>query len=471
MMKQFLTYISLFITLSLTAQNIPNGDFENWETRDHQKLNGWYSPTKNVERTTDAKVGNYALKLNNTYSATGNGTKGYVRSIDYNNRDTLNGFAFSGDALSLVFWSKHDLAVGDTARAYVVFREEGSYKGKADFHFSGSTNGEFVKYNVPLEWSSSRTPDSVWVYLYSYIDNKVQGDGYVIFDDMHFENIGQRLPDFTNNDFEDWNNIGVEFPSDWRSTDLLVYDTYTSFLTDSATQRVTDEHPKFNNALLIKNYQSGENVRHGYCYVGTENNQTYRRSFPVEDSFAYIQGYYKYFPDGPDTARILYRTWSGTRTLSYKDNYISEPSSEWKFFSFPIDYYREEVPDSAVLVAWSSKLSEGGGIGTKLYLDNLKLVMEPTPLKLSVKEYTSQYNVYPNPAKDLLYINALKSISITEQNFSCWVMNAQAQMIELNVQGEGQQKKIDISQLSPSVYFLMIQEGDTYSKPLKFIKK
>jgi len=39
------------------------------------------------------------------------------------------------------------------------------------------------------------------------------------------------------------------------------------------------------------------------------------------------------------------------------------------------------------------------------------------------------------------------------------------------VQGEGQQKKIDISQLSPSVYFLMIQEGDTYSKPLKFIKK
>jgi len=129
------------------------------------------------------------------------------------------------------------------------------------------------------------------------------------------------------------------------------------------------------------------------------------------------------------------------------------------------------VPDSAVLVAWSSKLSEGGGIGTKLYLDNLKLVMEPTPLKLSVKEHNSLYNVYPNPAKDLLYLNALKSISISKQNFSCWAMNAQAQMIELNVQGEGQQKKIDISQLSPSVYFLMIQEGDTYSKPIKFIKQ
>ena len=291
-MNKFILLLISILPLIVSAQTIPNGDFENWEVRDHYKLNGWYSPTQNVERTTDAKVGKYALKLSNTYSASSNGTKGYVRNIDYSNRDTLNGFAFEGDALSLVFWSKHNLAAGDTARAYVVFREEGVYKGKVDFRFSGSTNGEFVKYNVPLEWSSSRTPDSVWVYLYSYIANKVQGDGYVIYDDVHFEKIGERMPDFTNADFEDWHNIGVDFPSNWRSVDLAVYDTYNSFLYSKSNFKVTGEDAfAGGTSLLVKNYDNYGTPRYGYCYLGTENNDYYTPHFQFTDTFQYLQGY------------------------------------------------------------------------------------------------------------------------------------------------------------------------------------
>ena len=106
------------------AQNIPNGDFESWEIRDHFKLANYNSPTRNVERSTDAKEGKYSLKLSNTYIENSTGYRGYANNID--KTIDLNGYAFSGDAYSLVFWSKHDLAQGDTARVYAVFRDKGT---------------------------------------------------------------------------------------------------------------------------------------------------------------------------------------------------------------------------------------------------------------------------------------------------------------------------------------------------------
>ena len=452
------------------CQTIPNGDFENWEVRDHFKLDNWYSPTKNVERTTDAKVGNYALKLSNTYSATSNGSKGYVRNLDYNNSKALNGFAFEGEALSLSFWSKHDLAAGDNARIYIVFREKGTYRGKVDFRFTGSTNNEFVNYKVPIEWNGIKSCDTAWLYLYSYSKNKVEGNGYVIFDDVHFENIGERLPDITNADFENWTNVGVEFPSTWRSIDLRQYDRYTSFLSGQSTFKLSgDLAHTGDHSLMVKNYQNGTSARYGYAYIGTEDNDYYTRSFPVSDSFHYLQGYYKYIPDGADTARVQYRTWEGSRSRS--NDYISlTEAQEWTFFAMPIDYYANEaLPDSAAIMIYSSYNDTIRGFNSALHLDNLELVMEPKPINLSVKESTFNYSIYPNPAEDLLYLNQVTEMK--SNNFSCWVMNAQGQHEELTVNKNTGNKTVDISHLPPSVYFLLIQDGNTYSKPIKFIKK
>jgi hypothetical protein len=71
----------------------------------------------------------------------------------------------------------------------VRFNYQGDYKGAVDFRFTGSTNDEWVKYSVPINWSGARTPDTVLMYFYSYADYGVDGDGWVIFDDVHFERL------------------------------------------------------------------------------------------------------------------------------------------------------------------------------------------------------------------------------------------------------------------------------------------
>lgn len=423
---------------------IPNGDFEQWDFRDHFKLKHYNSPTRNVERTTDAKEGTYALKLSNTYIESSVGYRGYAHTVDKPNG--LNGFAFSGDALSLVFWSKHELALGDTARVYAVFRDKGAYKGKVDFRFTGSSNGEWKKYSVPIEWNGSRLTDSVWLYFYSYADDAVDGDGWVIYDDIHFTNISQRKMDVTNFGFEEWENTGISYPKNWRSVDLLTYDSYTSFLYEPTTIQVSEEEAFSGNySLLVKNAYSNSNgrLRYGYCFIGTENNDYYTPCFST-DTFKYLQGYYKYLPDGDDTARINYRTWEKGAGKSY-DNLYLPASTEWKFFTLPINYYsKTAMPDSAALIIYSGKTDSVRGPNSSLYIDDLKLVMEPKGVGIEVFE--NQVKIYPNPINSMLFVETQSNESITIYNFLGELMS--------NFNLLPGENEIDLSVYSPGIYFI-----------------
>jgi hypothetical protein len=460
-MRSIITYITSCIAVMVFGQTVPNGNFEKWQIRDHYKLDGWYSPTRNVERTTDAKVGSYAIRLSNTYSETSNGTTGYFRNLDYNNKDTLNGFAFDGDPLSMVFWSKHELAVGDTARAYVVFREKGVYRGKVDFRFTGSSNGEFVKYNVPIEWSGARTPDSAWVYLYSYVNSKVNGDGYVIFDDFHFEKIGERLPELPNGDFEQWTNIGVEYPVEWRSIDLQAYDGSTYFYSPRAVTQVTGSEAFLNGtSVVLNNYESGGTPRSSYCYIGTENNDYYTPTFPISDTFRYLQGYYKYLPDGDDTARVNFRAWESGKSRVYDNLYLTE-AKEWTFFSLELNYDAQKYkPDSAALIFWSTSTAVAYGVATKFYIDNLELVMTPAPLKLSIANVQKQVKIFPNPTNNGIQIETKFPIHHAE------IVGTLGTVTVLAVLNDS----ADLSKLSPGVYYLKIFLSEHQFETHKLIK-
>lgn len=449
-MKHFFTLVIMAFTISTFAQNIPNGSFEEWEVRDHFKLDRWYTWTKNVERTTDSKEGNYALKLSNTYVEGASGTRGLARTIDYNNKNEINGLASNADALSLAFWCKYDLAIGDTARVYAVLRQKGVYRGKIDFKFTGSSNNKFVEFSVPIEWgtSGSRQIDTTWFTLYSYTENQVDGDGYVIFDDLHFENIGEKVGTFYNGGFEEWYNIGIDFPSQWRSVDLLAYDSYTNFLqSKSCTLSESGNTNLGANSLVIQNYKGGENVYRGYAFLGDENNDYYTPHFPFADTFRYLQGYYKFLPDGEDTARINVRTYANGGRRSFDDLYLHEEKAEWTFFSIPLSYNNVINPDSASLILYSS-YDKGNehGINTQLYVDQLEFVMEPEPLKLTVDELSISNHYYPNPTAGKLYLDSRLNIEQAEARSTIGQRHTLT----------AYRNQLDLSNLSDGMYFITI---------------
>jgi len=457
-MKYFITLLCFLNAISIVnAQNIPNGNFEKWRVRDHFKPTGMTSTVRNSERTPDAKEGQYALKLSNTYVPNSRGYRSYAFNVD--NLNGYDGVAFNGDPLSLCFWSKYDLAAGDTARVYAVFREKGTYKGKVDFRFTGSSNSEWVRYSIPIEWSSSRTADSVWINLYSYADYGVDGDGYVIFDDIHFTNLNERQMDIFNHGFEDWQNVGVHYPTGWQSIDLTTYDKYSSFIFEPTVFQITGTDAFMGeNSLLIKNAFSNSSgrLRHGYCFLGVESNDFYTPHFPI-DTFKYLQGYYKYTPDGDDTARINFRTW-GKGKYKSNDNFYLSAANDWTFFAFPINYYSSPITaDSAGLIFYSGKTDSVRGPNSSLYLDNIELVMNPKSLNIEV--LNDEVFIYPNPFQ--------KNITIKSNEINLLdIYNNLGKLIATHRIFIGD-NLLDLAELPVGIYYLKTRKQSWTKKVIK----
>jgi hypothetical protein len=270
----------------------------------------------------------------------------------------------------------------------------------------------------------------------------VDGPGYVIFDDIHFENIGQRGHDMTNQGFEEWTDLGIDFPQHWRSLDLLYYDTYLTFLSERSAFRSSDALLG-NSSLKITNYDSA-NPRRTYIYIGTENDDYYTPCFKIYQKYAYFQGCYKMESDAEDSAFIQFRTFENGQLLSNSFMYLT-PTTKWTHFSFPINYYRDSIPDSAALIAYS-------GVGTiksaqtALYLDGLDLVMQP--YSVGISDVDSRFRMYPNPVESEIHI-------LLQEPMYCVILDVQGREV-LRMELLAGRNSIDLSSQPTGIYYIRL---------------
>lgn len=430
--------------------------------RDHYKLDWWHSSIRNVKRTNQAIDGRFGLMLYNTVDTTPQGWSGWAQSIDHKNLDQFNGFPYTDGPLSLVFWNKHNLSEGDTAEISAVFKENGKLIGQVKFRFFGDSKMEYVKYSVPITWYyNTRTPDSVWLYMRSCTDDTVDGDGYVIFDDLHFEFAGNRTTEIPNASFETWSNIGIQFPTTWRSVDLYLFDTHSVFFKGQSIFRVNGPHA-FNgeNSLMIKNYDHFGELRAGFAYVGTSDEHLSNGAFSVDDNYQFIEGFYKYLSQEPDSGRLLYQTWDDGYHSSY-DNFYFTPTNEWTYFIKAIRYADESgIPNQASLSLWSSNQYPAKNLDSELYIDNLQLVHTPTA-KASQLKASPELVVFPNPSRDRVYIRSSEKIE------KVIISNMLGESQEISVNGNA----LDVSHLSNGVYVLYLYKGHSLYTTTKLIKQ
>lgn len=464
MRRKTTALISCLLTfIALHAQNIPNGDFENWNNYSHYRLDSFYQYNYNVSRSTEHIEGRYALKLENTVSADGvTRRSGYCTNVIASKNQT--GFPFEGDMLSVVFYAKYNLAVGDSARVYVVFYENKATKGYINFYLSGTSNGEFSRFNVPIYWYNTRTPDEVSIYLYSKHSPKgspIAGNGYVIIDDLHFENIGKRGNDIYNQGFEGWTNDGIDYPEHWRSLDLLYLDTYYAYLSGDGVSRSTDAHGG-NYSMKVSNYPGTSIPGRSYVYIGTTNKHqsTSIPSFKVYKRYNYLEGFFKYESPGKDSALIIYRMYKNGTPITYASRYL-KPSNGWQYFNMKINYGSNDtiVPDSGSLFVYSSYPTPNHE-SSYLLLDDLDLAMQPN--FSAIEEFDPKITVYPNPTNRSIYLNL-------EHPGKIELYNIQGQQV-LHQHSSSGSHELDISMLPEGIYYLIFSNND-YQWKTKILKQ
>jgi hypothetical protein len=403
-MKTLLTYLSISVLLSSFAQNVPNGGFDIWETEDSYAIDSWVSYGK-PGRTADAKSGMYALTLENFANSDGDYIPSSIYNVDWQGGG-VDKFPYDGDPLSMVFEASYSLYTGDSAEFVSGFYEKGVWIGDASIKITGSSDGEYLKYAVPIRWyTTSRTPDSVYIGMKSTTTELAEGPGHITIDDFRFENIGQRTVEIENYNFENWTSKGVTYPTGWMSLDLVAFREWGGFLRNPSVVQNTTAY-RGASCLAIQNFQNWDDIGEGFCFTGDTIADGYRPAFPLDQKYKFLQGYYRLENGANDSAEIAFNVFLLGDYLGEGKLRLGGTQDEWAYFSTPVTYYADFTPDSATIRIASSVNTTDNQLNTTLYLDDLRFVNEQKNTVTVNTPQLGENTVYPNPFNNILSISS-----------------------------------------------------------------
>jgi len=395
-MKQ-ITYLiaAMLISSALSAQSIPNGDFEHWTTFNFFEPTGWIS-----SNTETVHANNWITVV----PATGHDGAGHAihMSTDGQNGRVMPGYFSNttGDPLlgqggteyheiphSVKGYVRYHTLGADTALVVVVFKKEGQIIGQKLLSFSGNQNW-FVEFNELLY--ISEVPDTVvFAAVSSDVRNPevMQTGSFLELDDLTFE--GRfALPQLPNHDFETWQQTHIHHANEWKVQGRLV--------------DRTEATPFGNYAVSMSSYSDWEGHVHSSGvttgYMGASGE--WFGGFPYGQLSDTLRGWYKYHSDGADAGGLSLEMMSGNLSLGGAF-YQFYPTEDWTYFEIPM--HLNQQPDTLRLQIMSSAYPYDEAIdGSTLYIDNLQLTSQP--LLLEQYRIASPGDAYPNPAVALLHI-------------------------------------------------------------------
>ena len=106
-MKYIGVLLISFLTTVTIAQNVPNGNFENWDTEDFFVTNDWVSYGK-PHRSSESMTGQYAITLENYETSPNTYNSSSIYNVDWIDGE-VDKFPYDGDPLSMVFYANYIL--------------------------------------------------------------------------------------------------------------------------------------------------------------------------------------------------------------------------------------------------------------------------------------------------------------------------------------------------------------------------
>lgn len=389
-----------FSSLIAIGQNVPNSGFETWSSVSTFSIDQWVTAGE-VSRTTDAKEGGYAIRLDNVLSTN---SRAFVASGPFG-RQGIQGIPYNEQPLSVRFYSKYDLALGDIAQVAALFYLQGNFVAFANITIEGSSMDTFTYFSVPIDWQVSTVPDSVAI-IFSSIEldsNNVQGDGYIIFDDFHFASISTRNKAVPNGNFNTWGTQSREALTGWFTTD----DYIESFGGGRPNPPIVSKNNTAKSgsyAIELKNRVYGQDTLPGIMFTGSDISSFERPAFAVNRKWKFLEGYYQFSPENRDTASIVAFMFRNGVPVGSAQGAIVSAKSDYTYFAFNIDYLIDIVPDSATVFISNANPDAPRGAGTRLLIDDVRF----TDQNLGVFTlHHNRLNVYPNPFKDEIHLSGI----------------------------------------------------------------
>lgn len=277
----------------------------------------------------------------------------------------------------------------------------------------------------------------------------------VVFLDSNIQ--AQQIP---NSGFENWSTQGpFETPNGWDAR--------------PSVSKSTDAHSggyaiKLETAAFLNPQTSLTDTLVGELNTGSQGmgpNAPGIRGFATNLRPDSMVGWFKFAPTNLDTfiVRVEFTKWnasSNSHEVVCSNVFLDGSSNIYKRFSIPLNYISSSIPDSANITILNTVFNppSTASFGNVLLIDDLGFILDETGIEESIID---NLNVYPNPAKDKIYINNIK-----DNRFEFYDMLGN---LCFSFQTNGRKNlEVDVTSLPAGMYILMGTE--TLSKAIIIIK-
>lgn len=470
-MRKIITFLMLIIvtTVVVKSQSIINGNFESWHTTSIMQPTG--SVTGNLQvfqmlgndapilvtRVTDAQQGTYACKLE-TKVILDDTTFGYCVFGKTGQEGPTGGFPYTQKPDSIVGWYKSAIDPADSALVLVSFTL-GGFSVYQNMFFLKGTHNSYTRFSFPLNISGLFACDTVLIGVASsdpFTVGAPKPGSWITVDNISFIGTGitQQVP---NSNFEMWTSTSFEKPDEWIS---MFTDTI-----NANVMKTTDKYAGNYAAKVTTMMRETQFIN--LTFNGVQSQDEIGGGNPYSLQIDTLIGYYKYIPQGVDTAAVMILFRKNGVEIGWRAQSLL-PTSTYTQFSMPFDILSE--PDTILIFLLSSIWSSTeANVGSILYIDEVQLKSQP--LFTSIKEFNNVFinMVYPNPAKDQLNIQytlvvpEITTISIFDMT------GKQVSEVYFNSAAGINNQTLDINNLSKGMYTLNIKTKTQLIRTTKFI--
>jgi hypothetical protein len=263
-----------------------------------------------------------------------------------------------------------------------------------------------------------------------------------------------------NGNFETWENLFMtttKTPADFVSSNFSVYDGADPSVVQ--TTGVSGKGASLMTQMLIDANTGDTTYESGFLSSGEVDifNGTFIDKFAVNGKPLKLEGHYAYQRAGSDEFAIFMTLFKNGVAIGMAQFVDSAESVAYQSFSIEIDYFQNDIPDSASLVIMSS--FEEATMGTVLNVDEFTLDFGTPNSVVSADAIT--LTCYPNPANS--YIEIARPEWLTTGVYT--VMNVQGQQISSGNFHEGEATlRLETAGLPAGTYFIQLSDGQHMAK-------
>lgn len=439
---------SLAMTSLMAFAQIPNNDFEDWNTVTAEFPNGKQLMVGNVSKVADPHGGNFAMKLETVTTPNEDTIPGVMLiGKSDNGKDFTGGVPFTAHPDSIILWMKYNIVTGDTGLVLVVMKKAGVPIVSQWIKFTQFANGYMRKAFKINYLISGQNPDTlIFGALNTNVFQSPRAGSFLQIDDVSFSGTTQNIP---NPGFENWTTVSHDFLKQWSNN---YYDIDALRNEDIPTVSKSLDKATGSYALKIRNVITATQLDYGAVSTRPDNTPWtgWRGDFPVSGNTDTLYGLYKYAPEN-DTFTIWITLFNNGIQIGSGYWQSSTAMNSWSVFKIPIANPSGKTPDSAKIEIRTYNIYANGN--SVLLVDNLNF----NPVyPLGTRDIAKQaMALYPNPASQTLNI-VLPTAS--QQQIS--VLDMQGRVLQ-TVEANGFTTAVDISSLKPGMYQVRLNSNNT----------